>query len=405
MFTSHPPVVHLLNDVKRYWRRSRKEVSDIIDDEGNQYVDLVMEGRGVLGIALLGYTYVLESLGIRFLGIGGTSAGAISAAMLSGLGTPAEAKSKRSLALLAELDMYSFVNGDDDAKDLIDTWIGDSKGFKLAWKAVQVIGNFREDLGLNPGEVFRSWVAQALRGAGVKTAADLAVRLKTLPPGLRTRQGKPLSVKEAAAQLKLVAADVSTKTKAVFPEMADLYYPNPARVSPADFVRASMSVPGFFHPFRIRPIPKGKDAARRWKDKAGYTGTLPSEAVFVDGGIMSNFPIDLFHQKGVPTAPTFGAKLGVDRTQPEGLQGPLAFLGAIFNAARHRADYDFILRNPDFKQLVAVIETGPHFWLDFKLYPEAKVDLFARGASAATTFLRAFDWGRYKATRQEMQRS
>lgn len=37
----------------------------------------VMEGGSVLGIALTGYTYVLQQAGIRFLGIGGTSAGSI----------------------------------------------------------------------------------------------------------------------------------------------------------------------------------------------------------------------------------------------------------------------------------------------------------------------------------------
>ena len=40
------------------------------DAEGNRYVDLVMEGGGVLGIALVGYTYVLESLGLLFVGLG-----------------------------------------------------------------------------------------------------------------------------------------------------------------------------------------------------------------------------------------------------------------------------------------------------------------------------------------------
>ena len=50
-------------------------VSDIRDRHGNQYVDLVMEGGGVLGVALAGYSYVLESAGLRFLGLGGTSAG------------------------------------------------------------------------------------------------------------------------------------------------------------------------------------------------------------------------------------------------------------------------------------------------------------------------------------------
>ena len=51
-----------------------KTYSDIVDARGMQYVDLVMEGGGMLGIALVGYTWALEQAGIRFLGIGGTSA-------------------------------------------------------------------------------------------------------------------------------------------------------------------------------------------------------------------------------------------------------------------------------------------------------------------------------------------
>jgi NTE family protein len=70
---------------------ANKFVSDLVDTAGNQYVDFVMEGGGVLGIALTGYTYVLEQAGIRFLGVGGTSAGSINALMIAALGTPNEA--------------------------------------------------------------------------------------------------------------------------------------------------------------------------------------------------------------------------------------------------------------------------------------------------------------------------
>lgn len=66
----------LIDVLERVQRECKgKEFSDILDAEGNQYVDLVMEGGGMLGIALVGYTYVLEQAGIRFLGVGGTSAG------------------------------------------------------------------------------------------------------------------------------------------------------------------------------------------------------------------------------------------------------------------------------------------------------------------------------------------
>ena len=79
----------LLEIVKKAKNASKnKEFSDIIDAQGNQYVDLVMEGGGMLGIALVGYTYVLEQVGIRFLGIGGTSAGSINALLVAALAEP-----------------------------------------------------------------------------------------------------------------------------------------------------------------------------------------------------------------------------------------------------------------------------------------------------------------------------
>ncbi|MDY0011961.1 MAG: hypothetical protein RBS40_03600 [Rhodocyclaceae bacterium] len=39
---------------------AHRAYSDVIDDAGLQYVDLVMEGGGGLGVALLGYIQVLE---------------------------------------------------------------------------------------------------------------------------------------------------------------------------------------------------------------------------------------------------------------------------------------------------------------------------------------------------------
>src|SRR6185437_10323046 len=69
-------------------------VSDGYDDEGNQYVNLVQKGGGVLGIALVGYTYILEKMGIRFVRLAGTSAGAINTALMTVIGDKQEMKSK-----------------------------------------------------------------------------------------------------------------------------------------------------------------------------------------------------------------------------------------------------------------------------------------------------------------------
>ena len=69
-YTEHADVAHLIKELNEHWTRENCSISDIVDDTGQEYVDLVMEGGGVLGIALVGYTYALESVGIRFRHIG-----------------------------------------------------------------------------------------------------------------------------------------------------------------------------------------------------------------------------------------------------------------------------------------------------------------------------------------------
>ena len=80
-----------------------------------------MEGGGVLGVALVGYTYVLEEMGIRFLRVGGTSAGSIDAVLVAGLGTPQERKSEKIVKELAKVDFWRFVDGGGAARVLLQT--------------------------------------------------------------------------------------------------------------------------------------------------------------------------------------------------------------------------------------------------------------------------------------------
>lgn len=48
-------------------------------------VDLVQQGGTMLGIGLLGYTYIMERAGVRFRSMAGTSAGAINTLLLAAL--------------------------------------------------------------------------------------------------------------------------------------------------------------------------------------------------------------------------------------------------------------------------------------------------------------------------------
>src|SRR5215213_6185687 len=105
-------------------------VSDIKDVLGRQYVDLVQEGGGVHGIALAGYTYVLEKMNIGFMKMAGTSAGSINTLLLNAVNTANEAdllketgkpknnkvtyystRSEKVLEYLAKKDLADLVDG------------------------------------------------------------------------------------------------------------------------------------------------------------------------------------------------------------------------------------------------------------------------------------------------------
>lgn len=398
-FTHEPRVQQLIDRLERVG--SERVSSDVVDDAGHQYVDLVMEGGGVLGIALLGYTYALEKSGIRFLGIGGTSAGSIAALLLAGVDVKENAKSERITVALANQDLYEFVDGPPSARRLIRGILDETSKLKLGLYYLRARGGFLTHLGFNPGKAFLRWLTEILEERGIRTARDLDERMAHIPSGLRKRDGQPLTSQRS--RLVIIAAEVSTETKVEFPQMAPLFWERPDDVNPACFVRASMSVPYFFHPYRVKGIPHGDAARNHWRDLAGYEGQLGDACTFVDGGIMSNFPIHTFHNPfRVPSAPTLGVKLGTDRRQFQQFEKPVPFGGALFNAARHTLDYDFIRKNPDYRHLVAHVDTGNHNWLDFELTDEAKVDLFRRGVEAASTFLDEFNWEKYKSLRASL---
>jgi NTE family protein len=397
------------NEVQQLLGRLRstcegKQFSDVIDGQGNQYVDLVMEGGGVLGVALVGYTYVLEAMGIRFLRVGGTSAGSINAVLVAGLGAPQERKSEKIVRELANVDFWSFVDGGRAARAFVQTLVRHPSFLGLGFRGLWVLRTVFKQLGLNPGEAFYDWLSALLSGNGVRTTRDLRERMAQLPPGLKTRQGEELGLERADPHLRLVAADISTQTKVEFPLMAPLYWEDGEKVNPARYVRASMSIPGFFYPLRVPNVPQGPEARQRWCDLASYEEDPPATATFVDGGIMSNFPIDLFHApEKVPASPTFGAKLGPDERRSAEIDSLQRLGAAVFSSASHTLDYDFIKRNPDYRMLVAYIDTGQHGWLDFDMGDEARVDLFIRGARKAEEFLTTFNWEGYKDVRRLKQ--
>jgi NTE family protein len=400
-FTHHPQVYRIIRALKDEGI-PQKAFSDVMDEQGNQYVELVMEGGGVLGVALIGYTYVLEQIGLRFFSLAGTSAGSINAMLLAGLGDISQPKGEKLIETLVNKDLYDFVDGDSDAEDFIRALVNKAGRVKLVWKGMQVIDNITQDLGLNPGNDFLNWLKGILRKNGIKTTRDLYDQFGSIPTGLRIRPGVKKDTSGLTPRMAFIAADLTTETKVEFPRMGKLYFKDPDEVNPAYYVRASMSIPYFFHPLIIKRLPKGPEALEAWDELASFHGEIPKEAYFVDGGLLSNFPIDVFHKHNtVPRLPTFGIRLGIDRNKSNKISNPMNLFGSMFNSIRHLHDYDFILRNPDYRQLVKSIDIGPHDWLNFGITNDAKKDLFFRGALAASQFVRKFNWEKYKKTREE----
>ncbi len=399
-FTENKNVVKLLTDLKADGVHE-KQFSDVVDEAGNQYVEMVMEGGGVLGVALIGYNYVLEQMGLRFFSLAGTSAGSINSLLLAGMGDVSQPKAEKLVKVLASKKLIEFVDGDKDVKDFVDAIVAKAKISKLLWKGWQVIDDIRDNIGLSPGDDFLNWLTGILKKNKISTTKDLEEKFAKVPDGLKIRENVDRTIDGLKPRFAVIASDLTTGTKVEFPRMRALYWDDVDDVNPAIYVRASMSVPYFFHPLVLRNLPQGENAAKNWEMLAKFRGTPPPEAYFVDGGIMSNFPIDVFHNKAaVPRMPTFGVRLGYDRDSSNKVTNAFNLFGAMFNSIRHLHDYDFILRNPDYKMLVQSIDIGDHDWLNFGIDDKAKIDLFVRGAEAAAKFVRKFNWEKYKNVRQ-----
>ncbi|TXK74411.1 patatin-like phospholipase family protein [Mesonia sp. K4-1] len=399
-FLEGPQITQLVSRARQI-KESKKQFSDIYDKEGNQYVDLVQEGGGVLGIALVGYTYILEQAGVRFHSLAGTSAGAINTIFMAGLAEIGEPVSVKILNILSDKNLFDFVDGPKGIKRLIQRKI-DGKGgliWSLIWNSITIYSQLKNHLGLNPGEKLENWIGQHLYKGGITTYADLESKRKKTPI-LYHRQNSVIP----EAKLAIITSEVTTHTKVDFPRMAKLYWNDIEKIKPSEFVRASIAIPYFYFPFVKKNIPSnGSSNHPDWQKYAGYKGAVPPEVKFVDGGLLSNFPINIFHQKKIPSKPTFGVRLSVYREDYSKTSGFFSLGGAMISTMRQIYDYDFLMKNPDYKQLICHIDADKKFnWLNFDIKFEDQKKLFVMGAQKGLEFLEKFDWEAYKSKRKDL---
>lgn len=465
-FTKNATVMQCLQEVKDNFKPGGKEfiISDVIDNDGHQYVNLVQKGGGVLGVALVGYTYILEQMGIRFIRLAGTSAGAINTALMVAKGNKQDAKSEYVLDEICKLKFIELVDGHPAARFIISKFITNADFTKnvkkwlkyilftfcfllvcdfiflglqhaVPWIAdftttsfvltgvclllmgaivvysVTLIKRLKESgFGINPGDFFYDWIKKLLKDNGISTVTELNNKASEEIPSLHLRVPNPEGVNGLDGDVTFITSDLVSQNKIQFPAMWNLFRKNIDDLQPAGFIRASMSIPVFFESYFINDIPcEDEQIKKRWLDTFGEVDP-PSIARFVDGGILSNFPINLFYNPKVitPRLPSFGIDL--DDSEP-GDAGKSAegwsltgYVGRMFNTIRFYYDKDFLIKNKVFQKGIGTIKLRGYNWLNFFLTDEDKINLFVKGAEAARDFLVNFDWEDYKTNRDAMRK-
>jgi NTE family protein len=321
--------------------------------------DLVLSGGGVKGIGLVGAVVALMDAGYSAQRVSGTSAGSIVGAIVAAASmgnqlNPAEVK---ELAL--QLDYHKFTDP------------GTLERLPVVGPSLALL----RGTGLYKGDYAHDWVENQLKNLGVRTFGDLAIRNDDLPA-------------EQRYKLVVTVADVTTGQLVRLPwDYRRVYGLDPDEQSVADAVRASMAIPFFFRPVTLHA-------------STGVTSTL------VDGGLLSNFPIDSLDRTDgrKPRWPSFGVTVlpnlpeGNDKVIPAlsaiRLLGPPHLLESVITTVLVGRDQAY-LNQPWVKARTIRVDSTDVGFLDFDITDNEIEALYVKGYGAAEKFLSTWDWDAY----------
>lgn len=363
-------------------RLTQVEIADIrhrlpppSPEDGQLYVDGVFEGGGVRGIAFLGALRCFADVGIRWRKVAGTSAGAITAALVA-----ADFPIDTLEQIVGGMNYMEFLT--EKTSRLI--WNGNPADDLRHPIRMIVSLLIARQLGQYSSAPFRNWLAQNLAQRNLKTFADVKA--------------------EAERDLKVVASDITRGEMLVLPDDLDLVdltdsqslslkeqLANPLthrdQFEIAEAVRLSMSIPFFFEPGILGQPNTG------------------SERRIVDGGILSNFPLWIYDFKPTqaepikktPRWPTFGLRLvEQDSTADKLIKGPFDILGSMFRTMMVARDQHHVNQANRDRVIEIDITEAKVSATEFNL-PEAKKKVLYRlGYLHAKNFLLyAWDWEKH----------
>lgn len=312
--------------------------------------DIVLEGGGVRGIAHMGALQVAEARGYRWQHCAGASAGALVAALLAAGYTASELR-----AILSAVDFARF------ARD---------RGIAGCWPARLARLLLRG--GLHTGDYLETFLRTHLAAKGKRTFGDLVL------PG----QENAPHTSRFRYRLIVIASDITNGRMLRLPQDLALYGQDPDELDIALAVRMSTGIPFFFKPI-IR------------HDCAGHLYRV------VDGGLLSNFPIDTFDVPGAPAYPTLGFRL-VDaqpgaqqivasRTDENLIHFGLDLLNTMLTA------HDRLYLDDHTNARTIAIPVHGVSGMQFRLDRSQIEQLYRSGEVAAEQFFTTWDFSAYKA--------
>ncbi|MGZ4619503.1 MAG: patatin-like phospholipase family protein [Frankiaceae bacterium] len=327
-----------------------------------EQADLVLEGGGVKGVGLVGALSVLERR-FTYERVAGTSAGAITAALLAaGMPVP------RIREELFKLDFHRFMDADG---------VGRVPGAGPLLSLVLTEGMYA-------GDYLREWLGNLLADQNKTTFADLAIDDpgSTLEPDQRYR-------------LVVHTTDVTHGQLIRLPwDYRRVYGLIPDEQLVVDAVRASMSIPYFFRPAHLTS-----------QVEPTVTSTL------VDGGALSNFPIDCFDRTDgkPPRWPTIGIKLlpNLPAHRPPRLFPGADLLLRVRSPALLGLTEDLVttvlvghdqarLALPWVAARTIRVDTADVGIVDFGLSDQQRDQLYEHGVTAAESFVNRWNFDEYK---------
>jgi NTE family protein len=318
-----------------------------------QSVDLVFEGGGVKGIGLAGALSVLEEHDFVPENVAGTSAGAITAALLA-----AGYRGDDLREIVLELDFRQF----------------EDRAWEDKVPRIERSLSLLLDLGIYEGDRFLEWIRERLAAKGVHTFGDLIRDGETDPRWQHS--------------LQVVASDVTKHELLVLPRDAGRLGIEPNDLDVGLAVRMSMSIPIFFEPVQFE------------------NPTTEETHLIVDGGMLANFPLWLYDSDGVPDWPTFGLRLvepqpkvsvGQRLPKPEpiakGPRGVVSYVKALAQTMMEAHDRLYV-ESADYARTIPIPTLGVGTTA-FDLSPERKLALYDSGRWAAQEFLKTWDFDAY----------